>query len=150
MPTTDFEFRTVASIAVEWGGAQRLGKRLAATFTERRAFVVTDAGLVRAGLIAPVLSDLQAAGFEVALFDAVIADPPERLVRDALARARAGGADLVIGLGGGSSLDIAKLVAVLLRTEQDLADLYGIGKIRGQRARLVLVPTTAGDRKSVV
>ena len=149
MLTTDFEFRTVASIAVEWGGAQRLGKRLAATFTERRAFVVTDAGLVRAGLLAPVLSDLQAAGFEVALFDAIIADPPERLVRDALARARAGGADLVIGLGGGSSLDIAKLVAVLLRTEQDLADLYGIGKVQGQRARLVLVPTTAGTGSEV-
>lgn len=54
------------------------------------------------------------------------------------------GADLVMGLGGGSSMDIAKLAAVLLVTAQELSDLYGIGNIQGARTPLVQVPTTAG------
>ncbi|MBB3173864.1 alcohol dehydrogenase [Endobacter medicaginis] len=144
-----FEFRTVASIAMEWGGAARLGPMLAPRWQARRALVVSDAGLVQAGLLAPVLASLTGAGFAVEVFDAVVADPPEAVVLSAVAQARTFDAGLVIGLGGGSSLDIAKLVAVLLRSEQTLDALYGIGKVKGSRAPLVLVPTTAGTGSEV-
>ncbi|KQT52629.1 MULTISPECIES: iron-containing alcohol dehydrogenase [unclassified Aureimonas] len=149
MTLRPFDFRTVPSIEMEWAGARRLGAGLAGRFPARRALLVTDAGLVRAGLIEPIAEGLRQAGFEVAIYDGVVADPPEAVLLAAVEGGRAAGADLVIGLGGGSSLDIAKLAAVLLACDQPLADLYGIGKVRGQRLPLVLVPTTAGTGSEV-
>ncbi len=144
-----FEFNTVASILVEWSGARRLGALLAPRFAARRALLVTDAGLVRAGLLAPVRESLEAAGFGVTVFDAVEVDPPEAIVLRCADQARRVGAELVIGLGGGSSLDVAKLAAVLAHSEQPLAGMYGIGKVTGDRLPLVLVPTTAGTGSEV-
>lgn len=149
MAFNPFEFRTVPSIEVAWGGARRLGENLAGRFAARKALLVTDSGLIKAGLIAPVVSNLEAAGFSVIVFDKVVADPPESVVLEAVDTARKVGADIAIGLGGGSSIDIAKLVAVLLVTDQKLADLYGIGKVEGTRLPLVLIPTTAGTGSEV-
>ena len=144
-----FEFSTVPSILSEWGGAGRLGEILGARFAARRVLVVTDAGLVKAGLLAPALQSLAEAGFTAEIFDAVVADPPEALALACAERARAFGAELVIGLGGGSSLDVAKLAAVLATSDQSIAELYGIDKVRGARLPLVQVPTTAGTGSEV-
>jgi alcohol dehydrogenase len=144
-----FEFNTVPSVQVEWTGAARLGERLAGRFPQRRALVVTDAGLVGAGLLGPVRDSLEASGFSVAVFDGVVADPPENILMACVAQARDADIDIVIGLGGGSSLDVAKLASVLVRTPQPLAGMYGIGKVQGERAALVLVPTTAGTGSEV-
>jgi alcohol dehydrogenase class IV len=149
MTINGFEFRTVPAIQVEWSGAQRLGQRLAERFAARRLLLVTDAGLVKAGLIRPITADLEAAGFTVTVFDAVVADPPEAVLLDAVAQVRSEACDIVAGLGGGSSLDVAKLAAVLAVSEQPLSELYGIGKVMGSRLPLVLVPTTAGTGSEV-
>lgn len=149
MTINPFEFRTVSAIKVDWGGAQRLGETVAARFAARKALLVTDAGLVKAGLIAPIVSNLEAAGFTVAVFDQVVADPPEQVVHACVDAARSVGAEIVIGLGGGSSLDIAKLAAVLLVGNQALSEMYGIDKVQGTRVPLVLVPTTAGTGSEV-
>ena len=146
---TPFEFRTVPAIAVEWSGAQRLGDILAARFSPRRAMVVTDRGVRSAGLLDPLLGSLSGAGFSFAVFDGVVADPPEAVVHACVEQARGFGADLVIGFGGGSSLDVAKLCAVLLASDQPLAEMYGIGKVKGERRPLVLIPTTAGTGSEV-
>ena len=111
--------------------------------------MVTDAGLVKAGLIAPIAASLEAAGFTVTIFDKVVADPPEGVVYGCVEEGRQVATNIVIGLGGGSSLDIAKLAAVLLSSEQSLADMYGIGKVQGARVPLVLIPTTAGTGSEV-
>ncbi|HEX8417595.1 MAG TPA: iron-containing alcohol dehydrogenase, partial [Methylobacterium sp.] len=105
--------------------------------------------LVKAGLIAPILTDLAAHGFHVHVFDRVLPDPPEAVLLACVDEGRAAGADIVIGLGGGSSLDVAKLAAVLLVSEQPLSEIYGIGKVAGTRLPLVLVPTTAGTGSEV-
>ncbi len=146
---TPFEFRTVPAIAVEWAGARRLGDLLAASFAARRAMVVTDRGLRGAGLLDPVLASLASAGFAVTVFDGVVADPPEAVVQACDDQARGIGVDIVIGLGGGSSLDVAKLCAVLVASDQPLAEMYGIGKVTGERLPLVLIPTTAGTGSEV-
>jgi alcohol dehydrogenase len=93
--------------------------------------------------------DLVRHGMQVAVFAEVVADPPEQVVLDAVAAARRHDADLVIGFGGGSSMDVAKLVAVLAASTQALADIYGIGKVTGTRLPLVQVPTTAGTGSEV-
>ncbi|GAB0117113.1 iron-containing alcohol dehydrogenase [Acidisoma sp. 7E03] len=144
-----FEFRTVPAILVEWSGARRLGAILAERFPARRLMLVTDQGVRRAGLLDPVLASLEDKGFTVTIFDGVVADPPEPVVHACAAAARAADAEIVVGLGGGSSIDIAKLCAILARSDQPLAAMYGIGKVTGGRLPLVLIPTTAGTGSEV-
>ncbi|KQQ27131.1 alcohol dehydrogenase [Methylobacterium sp. Leaf123] len=145
-----FDFQTVPAIQLEWSGAGRIGERLASRFPQRKLLLVTDAGLVKAGLIEPVLGNLQDNGFSVTIFDAVVADPPEGVLQACVDSARQKSADIVLGLGGGSSLDVAKLAAVLLDSAgQSLSDMYGIGKVEGARLPLALVPTTAGTGSEV-
>ena len=149
MTFNTFEFRTVSAIEMKWGGAKQLGSSLAPRFTQRNALLITDAGLIKAGLIAPVIKNLEETGFSVTVFDEVVADPPETIVYRCVAAAQQARADIIIGLGGGSSLDIAKVTAVLAHSGQPLAEMYGIGKVTGSRLPMVLIPTTAGTGSEV-
>jgi alcohol dehydrogenase class IV len=110
-----FVFETVPRIICEQGGADRLGE-IAQGLDITRLFLVTDAGLIKANLIAGALASCAAANVQVTVFSDVLADPPEVSVQAAVALAVAAGVDGVVGFGGGSSLDTAKLVALLVRT----------------------------------
>jgi alcohol dehydrogenase class IV len=145
-----FSFSTVSSLVSEPGASARLGQLVAERFpAARRAMIVTDAGFLRTGLVETPRLSLEQHGMEVTVFSDVVADPPEAVVHDAVDLARENGVELVIGLGGGSSMDVAKLIAVLAGTQQPLAEMYGIGKVSGQRLPLVQVPTTAGTGSEV-
>jgi alcohol dehydrogenase len=145
-----FSFSTVSHIVSEPGVSPRLGQLVAERFPGlRRVLVVTDPGFLRTGLAEPPRASLERHGMQVAVYSDVLADPPEAVVEAAAQFARQHGAELVIGLGGGSSMDVAKLVAVLAGSEQPLAEMYGIGKVIGKRLPLVQVPTTAGTGSEV-
>ena len=103
---------------------------------------VTDAGVRGLGLADPALQALAAAGIDTILFDAVEADPSQGTL---LAAVEAGkGCRSVIGFGGGSPMDVAKLAAYLLGSGDELDALWGVGKAMGEGLPLALVPTTAG------
>ncbi len=142
-----FTFRTVPNIIFETGAAARLGTIVSQRM--KRPVVVTDRGVVNAGLINAALASLKAEGLDFHLFDGIEADPPARVVRASVEAARAHKADGVIGFGGGSSMDTAKIIAVLLKSAQTLEAIYGTGNIKGWRAPLALVPTTAGTGSEV-
>lgn len=144
-----FGFDTPGSMLVEWGAAARMGELLSGWFGARNLLIVTDKFLHKAGVLDRAKSSLAAAGFSVTVFDDVVADPPEAVLMDCVEQGKTANADIVMGLGGGSSMDIAKLVAVMLVSQQPLADLYGIGKVQGTRVPLVQVPTTAGTGSEV-
>jgi len=162
---SDFIFNSVASVQVEDGAASRLGQILKARFAPESVLLVTDAGLVKLGLVAPVLASFDAAGIPVTVFDAVEADPSEATIEKAVLVAKSHRSALVVGFGGGSSMDVAKLVAILGYTvdrhvagtikkyltskPQGLSDLYGIDQVESPRLPLVLVPTTAGTGSEV-
>ncbi|MEN7342821.1 MAG: iron-containing alcohol dehydrogenase [Pseudomonadota bacterium] len=114
-----------------------------------RPLIVTDEGIVRLGMLERVQSLLDAGGLEPLMFTDVIADPPEQVVFDALEIVRRGEADGVIGLGGGSSMDTAKVVALLAGSGESLADAYGVDQATGPRLPLILIPTTAGTGSEV-
>lgn len=114
-----------------------------------RVLLVTDPGLVSIGLVAPVQEALQAGGIAVTLFAEVREDPPESVVEAAAALGRQARVDGVIAVGGGSSMDVAKVVAALLCGDQSLADMYGVDKLTGERLPLLLLPTTAGTGSEV-
>jgi alcohol dehydrogenase class IV len=147
---TSFQFQTVPAIISEFAAARRLGGLLRAQYPGlTRVCVVTDAFLYKSGLLEPALADLARCGWEATVIDDVIADPPESVVLEAAGRARATRAELVLGLGGGSSMDVAKLLAVLLVGGQDIKNMYGVGKVVGPRLPLVQMPTTAGTGSEV-
>ena len=140
---SQFSFDTSPKIICEQGGADRLGEIAKGTGISH-VFLVTDQGLIKANLLDGTLASLSAAGVRVTVFSDVLADPPELSVQAAVDNARAAGVDGVVGFGGGSSLDTAKLVSLLVRTPQALPEIYGIGLARGPRLPLIQVPTTAG------
>lgn len=145
---SQFTFETSPKIICQQGGADRLGE-IAQGLGITHLFLVTDAGLIKARLIDGALASLAAAKVAVTVFSDVLADPPELSVQAAVDAARAAGADGVLGFGGGSSLDSAKLVALLARSPQALPAIYGIGLARGPRLPLIQVPTTAGTGSEV-
>jgi len=145
-----FAFSTVAHIVSELGAAGRLGEHIAQRFpAARRALLVTDPGFLKTGLVDAPAASLRAAELAVAIYSNVVADPPEAVVLEAVAAAREHRADIVIGLGGGSSMDVAKLIAVLAGSDQPLSAIYGIGNVKGARLPLVQIPTTAGTGSEV-
>ena len=145
-----FRFQTVPTLVVEFGAARRLGALLRERYPAlARLCLVTDGFLHRSGLLASALADLAASGWTVTVLDNVVADPPEQVVLDAVARARDAQAQIVVGLGGGSSMDVAKLLAVLLASRQTLGEMYGVNRVEGERLPLVQMPTTAGTGSEV-
>ncbi|WP_375282856.1 iron-containing alcohol dehydrogenase [Marinicauda pacifica] len=148
--TKAFSFRTVPHIVFEAGAAKRLDALIgSAAGPALKLFLLTDAGLRKTGLLDGPVEALKAAGYEVEIFDSVVADPPESVILEAVEAGRRFGAEAVIGFGGGSPMDTAKVVAVLLRGEQDLSTMYGVEQVSATRPPLILIPTTAGTGSEV-
>jgi len=143
-----FSFNTTASIVFRPAAARELGS-LAALELGPSVLFVTDPGLRRLGLGDPAVASLVEAGVEVTIFDRVEADPSLVTLMKAVEAGRAAYATGVVGFGGGSSLDVAKLAALLLGSGEDLDQAWGVGNARGPRLPLVLVPTTAGTGSEV-
>lgn len=136
-----FAFDTTPSIVFRPGAAADL------SVLGSQVLLVTDPGLRKLGLADPAIAALRADGKTVTVFDQVEADPSIETLRAAV---RAGqGATAVVGFGGGSSLDVAKLAALLLGSGEDLDAAWGVGNAKGPRLPLVLVPTTAGTGSEV-
>lgn len=141
-------FRTTPSMIIEQGASTRLASHVRA-LGGTSVLLVTDAGVIAARLLDAVLAGLQEQGVSVTVFSQVQADPPESVIEAAVSAAKACGADCVVGLGGGSSLDAAKLAALLARSGESLSEAYGINNAKGPRLPLILVPTTAGTGSEV-
>jgi alcohol dehydrogenase len=140
---TAFEFTTTKQIISEPGSLSRLPE-ICANLGINKPFVITDPGIVSVGLLGQLDAAMVAKEFGYGVFSDVVADPPDHLVLAAVEAAIEAGADGIVGFGGGSSLDTAKLVALLVHSEQSLSELYGIDNAQGSRLPLVLIPTTAG------
>jgi len=117
---------------------------LAGKLPDGPCLFVTDQQIVRLGLADSCRAALEAGGKPVVLFDAVEADPSRATLEAAVAAGEAEGVRSVIGFGGGSPMDVAKLAAYLLGSADDLDSIWGVDIAKGQRLPLVLVPTTAG------
>ena len=140
---SDYLFSAVPDVLVGPEASKQLGD-LAVSMGITRALIVTDRGIIQFGLLDSATNSLNASKVEYELYADVVADPPESVVMDAVTEGQAFNCDGVIGFGGGSSMDVAKLLAVLIKGEQSLSDIYGVDQITGGRLPLIQVPTTAG------
>lgn len=109
-----------------------------------RVLVVGDPGVQRAGLIDRVQAILTGASIFNAVFADVESDPATRSVDEGTVHGKANGCDLVVGIGGGSALDTAKAIGLMLVNDGNIKDYVGIGKVPRAGTPVIAVPTTAG------
>jgi alcohol dehydrogenase class IV len=121
-----------------------LHERLPELLPEGPCLFVTDAGVRGLGLADAYCDALEGSGRLVTVFDRIEADPSRQTLLAAVQTARLAGVESVVGFGGGSPMDVAKLAAYLLGSGDDLDSIWGVDVAQGQRLPLVLVPTTAG------
>ena len=143
-----FSFQSVKTTLVQSGAVLQLPDLLSERGLSRPLFV-TDAMLIELGVVTPAIDHLRDGCDSVSVFDGIKPDPSERVVGACLAAFRTGDCDSVIAVGGGSSMDVAKVVSVLANDQQALSEIYGVGVVSSPRKPLFLAPTTAGTGSEV-
>ncbi len=114
-----------------------------------RIMVITDPGLVKAGIIGKLEKLLDKGGIEFSRFDEVEPDPRIEIADAAKKRLKKDQSDLVIGIGGGSAIDIAKIAAILATNDDDLGNYFGIDLVPNPGLKTIIIPTTAGTGSEV-
>ena len=145
-----FQFQTVPNIISGLGSIQEL-KNILTQQNYHKALIVTDAGMIQHQLHWPIVDILNQIGLEHIIYSDIQADPPEHIVLEAVDFAKQEKIDVIIGFGGGSSMDVAKIIALLAHPQQQqaLTDIYGVNQAKAPRLPLVLIPTTAGTGSEV-
>jgi alcohol dehydrogenase len=114
-----------------------------------RVFLVVDPGLKQAGITGQISAVLDEAEIPYTLYDKVTPEPGLKLADQGLKLAKKNKADCVVGVGGGSALDIAKAVSILLTNGGKAEDYLGLGKIKHKGVPKIMIPTTAGTGAEV-
>ncbi len=138
-----FDFQLGTRFVFGSDALDRLGE-LAAQLGARRVLVVTDPGIVAAGHVERAVDSLARHRLAVSVFDRVVENPTTETVDQCLVHAWGFAPDLLVGLGGGSSMDCAKGVNFLYTQGGRMQDYWGVGKARRPMLPLIAVPTTAG------
>src|SRR5262249_9017684 len=143
LPLPPFDFTPLNRLVFGVGALTRLGE-LARELGGRRVLLVTDPGLERAGHPQRAQAFLRDAGLEVFVFDEVKENPTNANVVSGCQFARQSGIDLIIAVGGGSSMDCAKGINFLMTNGGKMSDYVGFGKATKPMLPSIGVPTTAG------
>lgn len=147
MANTLYSFQTAKKIVAGPGSLGSIGD-LVSGFGARKVAILTDPGIVRHGLTDGVKASLEAAGLAVDVVAEVITEPPVGLIEDLYAKVKDKGYDLLVGIGGGSSLDVTKIMAVRF-TNGPVETSMGTEKVEKPGLPMVLIPTTAGTGSEV-
>lgn len=145
-----FQFQTVGNIISGLGSIAELTQILKDK-AYKKLLLVTDAGMIQQQLHLPLIEIFETTATPYLIFSDVQADPPEHIVLQAVDFAKSHNVDAVLGFGGGSSLDVAKIIAILAdpKQTQHIEHIYGVGNAKSPRLPLILVPTTAGTGSEV-
>jgi alcohol dehydrogenase class IV len=141
-------FRTTPRIVMGPGATGQIGQE-AFNLSGKKLLIVTDKGLIRAGLIQPVEKSLRESRIKYAVFDAVEPDPRYEVVAECLEQVHREKVNLIIGIGGGSPIDIAKTSAIMATNKGDIAEYFGIDLVPKPGLPTIMVPTTAGTGSEV-
>lgn len=125
------------------GSAQDLCEAMA-TFDLQRVLIVTDATLVKLGMIDPMKAALEKRCIAVAIYDGVLPDPTHTVIEEGLAALKQHNADSILAVGGGSPMDAAKVIGACATNNASVAKLSGVLKVKQPILPLFAIPTTAG------
>lgn len=142
------EFTVPTKVRYGFGAAKTIGA-LSKEVGSRSALIVTDPGLVKAGLVRTISSMLEEEGITFSCYDQVEPNPSIENVEACFAIFQQYKPDVVIGLGGGSSIDTAKAVAVLATNGGHIVDYEGYNKVTRPKKTVIAIPTTAGTGSEV-
>ncbi len=145
---TGYELRTPGTVFSGPGSIAKLCE-LRQLQGAKHVLLVTDAVLSELGFAERVREALAERNIELTVFDAVEPEPTAKTVRALVSQMADANVDVVIGLGGGSPMDVAKLAAFLMNSPQELEDIYGVGLAEGESLPLIMIPTTAGTGSEV-
>lgn len=145
--TRAFPFILPTRIEFALGAATRVADEAAALGT--RALVVTDPGVESAGLVESARDTLAAGGLDPSVYSQVEANPRVGTVHEVAAAAVDSGADVIVAIGGGSALDVAKAAAAVCMHGGGILDYEGLDKVPGPTVPVIAVPTTAGTGSEV-
>ncbi|MEA5114899.1 MAG: iron-containing alcohol dehydrogenase [Geobacteraceae bacterium] len=130
------------------GVSAKLGE-MAAGMGAKKAFVVYDKGVKAAGIVEGLIASLKAAGVEAIQYDGVLPNPPDTQVEEAAAIARSANVDIIVAVGGGSSIDSAKAINILLTNPSPINQYDGINTVQVPGKPLIAIPTTSGTGSEV-
>ena len=147
MTLNSFQFNTTPGLRYGSGQAKDSCKEISNKLGQSILFI-TDKGLMSLGLTDQTLKELKKIS-SVEIFDDVEADPSKKTLLKAIEVGKTIKATGVIGFGGGSSMDVAKLTALILGSGENLEEAWGVANAKGPRLPLVLIPTTAGTGSEV-
>ena len=141
-----FMFQIPRKIVFGNGAIRRIGEEAANIFAGKKILMVTDKGVVQAGLTKEAVDSLKKSGFQVITFDRVLPDPPVNVVIECIELARKERVDIIFGIGGGSSIDAAKAVSLFVPYEGDIYSCIGlaINQVKNPGLPKIFIPTTAG------
>ena len=148
MNLNNFSFNTTAGIRFGSGTSKSCASEIIKQLGENILFV-TDKDLMKLKLTEPTLNELKKNSSKVEIFEDVEADPSLKTLKNAIEVGKKINATGVIGFGGGSSMDVAKLASLILGSNEEIEEAWGVANAKGPRLPLVLVPTTAGTGSEV-
>ena len=141
-------FRTTRRILFGLGAVEKIGTE-AQLLKAKKVLIITDMGVIQAGLLEGVEKSLQSAGLPFVIFDGVEPDPRIEVVEKSVEKAKKEGIDLIIGFGGGSSLDIAKVTSIMITNSGKIDSFFGVDLVPKPGIPVILIPTTAGTGSEV-
>ena len=148
MNLNNFSFNTTAGIRFGSGTSKSCASEISKKLGSNILFV-TDKDLMKLKLTEPTLKELIKNSSKVEIFEDVEADPSLKTLENAIEVGKKINATGVIGFGGGSSMDVAKLASLILGSNEEIDEAWGVANAKGPRLPLVLVPTTAGTGSEV-
>ena len=148
MNLNNFSFNTTAGIRFGSGTSKSCTSEISKKLGSNILFV-TDKDLMKLKLTEPTLNELIKNSSKVEIFEDVEADPSLKTLENAIEVGKKINATGVIGFGGGSSMDVAKLASLILGSNEEIEEAWGVSNAKGPRLPLVLVPTTAGTGSEV-
>ncbi len=146
LPTRTFRIPRV--IITGSGASEQVGEECQ-KLNVKKALIVTDPNLVKLGIVDGVKESLRRSGVSFAVFDGVLTEPTLEFVQEGLKAYRENGCDFLLAVGGGSPMDTAKAVAMMVTNAGSIENYQGLGKIPQKGRPLIAIPTTAGTGSEV-
>lgn len=144
----EFTFGLPSQAIFGAGSAKKLAE-IVESYGGKTVFCVYDNGVKQAGIVNGLVKIMEDAGLQVVEYDGVLPNPPDTIVEDATNKAKKYGVDIIVAIGGGSSIDCAKAINIMMTNPGSINDYDGLGLVKNPTKPLIAIPTTSGTASEV-
>ena len=141
-------FNVSSRIMFGQGISKQIGE-ITKSFEVKHVLLVYDKGVKDAGIVDGIKDSLEKAGLNITEYDGVLPNPPDTIIEDAAENAKKENVDAIVAVGGGSSIDAAKAINILLTNSSPITQYDGVNMVKNQTKPLIAIPTTSGTGSEV-